>query len=320
MALPAGGTLRFVGQRRTALPGTPGPCAEFQNGLRKFFDAHRAPAAPRACDASEPSWVASEGHLRCTRKSTYENQRRCVRVVKSAASDAGDLGSSPGEVTFCDKLACARLRRVLVALPLETSRPPSSRTAKHRMPHPGKPRRHGRGPARSLGRSPMHPRREWEEAQKSCCPTQCDTTHTERPQCVGSDVGRKALGNGRNASSQIPCASAHSEKCQILLGRIRGRPGALPRDLARDAGPWERAQGAACGDSLSPVPLSAGGALRGPARRSTKAPSASKHRPRAPNFEILCSRAMTPTDWNRNGIARSSELNAFPARCIALSP
>ena len=158
MALPAGGTLRFVGQRRTALPGTPGPCAEFQNGLRKFFDAHRAPAAPRACDASEPSWAASEAHLRCTRKSTYENQRRCVRVVKSAASDAGDLGSSPGEVTFCDKLACARLRRVLVALPLETSRPPSSRTAKHRMPHPGKPRRHGRGPARSLGRSPMHPK------------------------------------------------------------------------------------------------------------------------------------------------------------------
>ena len=161
---------------------------------------------------------------------------------------------------------------------------------------------------------------EWGEAQKPCCPTQCDTTHTELPQCVGSDVGRKALGNGRNASSQIPCASAHSEKCQILLGRIRGRPGALPRDLARDAGPWERAQGAACGDSLSPVPLSAGGALRGPARRSTKAPSASKHRPRAPNFEILCSRAMTPTDWNRNGIARSSELNAFPARCIAWSP
>ena len=46
MALPAGGTLRFVGQRRTALPGIPGAYAEFQNGLRNFFDVHRAPAAP----------------------------------------------------------------------------------------------------------------------------------------------------------------------------------------------------------------------------------------------------------------------------------
>ena len=170
MALPAGGTLRFVGQRRTALPGTPGPCAEFQNGLRKFFDAHRAPAAPRACDASEPSWAASEAHLRCTRKSTYENQRRCVRVVKSAASDAGDLGSSPGEVTFCNRPACSRLRRVLVALPLETSRPPSSRTAKHRMPHPGKPRRHGRGPARSLGRLPMQPKGSGEKRRNPAAP------------------------------------------------------------------------------------------------------------------------------------------------------
>ena len=104
--------------------------------------------------------------------------------------------------------------------------------------------------------------REWGDAQKSCCPAQCDTTHTERPQCVGSDVGRAALDNGGTASSQIPCASAHWEKCQRCMGRTRGRPGALPRNLARDAEPWERAQGAACGDSLSPVPLSA--RARGP--------------------------------------------------------